>query len=146
MTKISKYITKLGWLVWFGCAGPGFWDPVMWHPIFQGYCPLALGGLNPLLPDSWSSRLPGINMLTYSFLLFSGLLSRNSKESKRLLKVIIDLLCLGAQMTGFFIWPIVEIGEFLAILCLLKKPRFRKNYLTLSHRCSGIFFRGGRSV
>ena len=29
-------------------------------PIFQGFCPLAQGGLNPLLPDSWSSRLPGI--------------------------------------------------------------------------------------
>ena len=38
-------------------------------------------------------------------------MSRNNKESRRLVKVVIDLLCLGAQATGFFIWPIVEIGR-----------------------------------
>ena len=34
-------------------------------------------------------------------------MSRNNKESKRLLKVIADLVALGAQVTGFFIWPMV---------------------------------------
>ena len=28
-------------LVWFGCAGPGFKDPVMGYPIFQGFSPQA---------------------------------------------------------------------------------------------------------
>ncbi|KAB0798176.1 hypothetical protein PPYR_09169 [Photinus pyralis] len=37
-----------------------------------------------------------------------GLLSRNSKESKCFLKVIIDLLAIAAQATGFVIWLIVE--------------------------------------
>jgi len=40
-----------------------------------------------------------------------GLLSRNTKESRWGFKVFIDVLCLSAQATGFFIWPIVEIGR-----------------------------------
>ena len=32
---------------------------------FSGIFPLAQGGLNPLLPDSWSSRLPGIREGSY---------------------------------------------------------------------------------
>jgi chitin synthase len=40
-----------------------------------------------------------------------GLMSRNNKESRRLIKVIVDLVAIGAQATGFFIWPIVEIGR-----------------------------------
>ena len=38
-------------------------------------------------------------------------MSRNNKESRRLLKVIADLVAIGAQATGFFIWPIVEFGR-----------------------------------
>ena len=40
----------------------------------------------------------------------SGLLSRNNKESRKMMKVMIDLVAIGCQATGFFIWPIVEIG------------------------------------
>jgi hypothetical protein len=45
------------------------------------------------------------------FSYFLGLMSRNNKESKRALKVVVDLVAIGAQATGFFIWPIVEIGR-----------------------------------
>lgn len=38
----------------------------------------------------------------------AGLLSRNHKESQRYIKVIIDLIAIGAQATGFVVWPIVE--------------------------------------
>ena len=38
-------------------------------------------------------------------------MSRNSKESRRLIKIIVDLVAIGAQATGFFIWPIVEFGR-----------------------------------
>ncbi|CAH2005830.1 unnamed protein product [Acanthoscelides obtectus] len=37
-----------------------------------------------------------------------GLLSRNNKESQRFIKVIIDLIAVSAQATGFVVWPIVE--------------------------------------
>lgn len=40
-----------------------------------------------------------------------GLASRNNRESKRFLKVIMDLIAIGGQATGFIIWPIVEIGR-----------------------------------
>ncbi|XP_065164393.1 chitin synthase chs-2 isoform X3 [Atheta coriaria] len=37
-----------------------------------------------------------------------GLLSRSNKESKRFIKVIVDLFAIAAQATGFVVWPIVE--------------------------------------
>nr|ALM23645.1 chitin synthetase 1b [Leptinotarsa decemlineata] len=37
-----------------------------------------------------------------------GLLSRNNKESQRYIKVIIDLIAIAAQATGFIVWPIME--------------------------------------
>ncbi|CAH1115687.1 unnamed protein product [Psylliodes chrysocephalus] len=37
-----------------------------------------------------------------------GLLSRNNKESQRFIKVIIDLIAISAQATGFIVWPIME--------------------------------------
>eukprot|EP00092_Neocalanus_flemingeri_P023256 GFUD01025217.1.p1 GENE.GFUD01025217.1~~GFUD01025217.1.p1 ORF type:complete len:1610 (-),score=293.97 GFUD01025217.1:361-5190(-) len=37
-----------------------------------------------------------------------GLASRHHKESKRFLKVIMDLVAIAGQCTGLFIWPIVE--------------------------------------
>jgi len=37
-----------------------------------------------------------------------GLCSRHPKEGKRFLKVMMDLVAIGGQCTGFFIWPIVE--------------------------------------
>ena len=54
---------------------------------------------------------------------FTGLLSRNTKESRWGFKVFIDVLCLSAQATGFFIWPIVEIGKYLAHV--IEQPIFR---------------------
>ena len=52
-----------------------------------------------------------IHLISILFLFFTGLMSRNNKESKRMLKVILDLVAVGAQATGFFIWPIVEFGR-----------------------------------
>ncbi|KAL1514128.1 hypothetical protein ABEB36_003439 [Hypothenemus hampei] len=37
-----------------------------------------------------------------------GLLSRNNTETSRFLKVIMDLIAISAQATGFIIWPIIE--------------------------------------
>uniref|UniRef100_A0AAR5P4N2 chitin synthase n=1 Tax=Dendroctonus ponderosae TaxID=77166 RepID=A0AAR5P4N2_DENPD len=37
-----------------------------------------------------------------------GLLSRNNKESSRFIKVIMDLVAISAQATGFIVWPIIE--------------------------------------
>lgn len=50
------------------------------------------------------------NCLAFVPALFS-LLSRNNKENRRLIKVIVDLAALGAQATGFFVWPFVEISR-----------------------------------
>ena len=56
---------------------------------------------------------------SHIFIFIAGLLSRHGKESRRGFKVCIDLLCLSAQATGFFIWPIVEIGKKLYLLTFL---------------------------
>ncbi|XP_069941927.1 chitin synthase chs-2 isoform X4 [Cherax quadricarinatus] len=40
-----------------------------------------------------------------------GLLSRTKKESRVALKVIMDLVALACQVTGFVVWPIVEHGK-----------------------------------
>nr|NP_001296068.1 uncharacterized LOC105380296 [Plutella xylostella]API61825.1 chitin synthase 1 [Plutella xylostella]API61826.1 chitin synthase 1 [Plutella xylostella]BAF47974.1 chitin synthase 1 [Plutella xylostella] len=37
-----------------------------------------------------------------------GLLSRNSRDSKRFMKVIVDMAAIGAQVTGFILWPLLE--------------------------------------
>ncbi|KAL0849268.1 hypothetical protein ABMA28_013597 [Loxostege sticticalis] len=37
-----------------------------------------------------------------------GLLSRNSRDSKRFVKVIVDIAAIVAQVTGFIVWPLSE--------------------------------------
>ncbi|XP_038211591.1 chitin synthase chs-2 isoform X1 [Zerene cesonia] len=37
-----------------------------------------------------------------------GLLSRNSRDSKRFVKVIVDIAAIVAQVTGFIVWPLLE--------------------------------------
>ena len=53
------------------------------------------------------------------------LASRHSKESRRFLKVLMDLVAIGGQCTGFFVWPLVEVKikrtiSILLILILLQ--------------------------
>jgi hypothetical protein len=36
------------------------------------------------------------------------MLTRSSEESKRFIKVIVDLVALAAQATGFVVWPLLE--------------------------------------
>nr|XP_045601820.1 chitin synthase chs-2-like isoform X7 [Procambarus clarkii] len=40
-----------------------------------------------------------------------GLLSRTKKESRVALKVMMDVVALACQVTGFVVWPIVEYGK-----------------------------------
>ncbi|XP_045760492.1 chitin synthase chs-2 isoform X2 [Maniola jurtina] len=37
-----------------------------------------------------------------------GLLSRNSRDTKRFMKVIVDIAAIVAQVTGFIVWPLLE--------------------------------------
>ncbi|RVE50442.1 hypothetical protein evm_004867 [Chilo suppressalis] len=37
-----------------------------------------------------------------------GLLSRNSRDNKRFMKVIVDMVAIAAQVTGFIVWPLSE--------------------------------------
>lgn len=37
-----------------------------------------------------------------------GLLSRSSRDSKRFMKVIVDIAAIVAQVTGFIVWPLIE--------------------------------------
>jgi hypothetical protein len=41
----------------------------------------------------------------------SGMLSRSHEQSKRFIKVIVDLVALAAQATGFVVWPLLEGRE-----------------------------------
>ena len=40
-----------------------------------------------------------------------GLLSRNSKESKRFAKSVVDILAIVAQLSGAFLWVIPELNK-----------------------------------
>ena len=62
---VQNLITR-GLLPWFGCVGPGFRDPVMRYPIFQGFSPSTQRGFNFLLPIIWNSRLLGLREGSYS--------------------------------------------------------------------------------
>lgn len=44
-------------------------------------------------------------------LCISGMLTRSHEESKRFIKVIVDLVALAAQATGFVVWPLLEGRE-----------------------------------
>ena len=46
--------------------------------------------------------------MTLFFLSFSGLLSRNKSDSRVFLKVIIDIIALTFQASGFIVWPMIE--------------------------------------
>jgi hypothetical protein len=39
------------------------------------------------------------------------MLTRSHEESKRFIKVIVDLVALAAQATGFVVWPLLEGRE-----------------------------------
>ena len=65
----------------------------------------------------------------------TGLASRHHKEKKRYLKVLVDLLAIGAQATGFFIWPIVEfqndnfVAGILPVAVFLTSAGWWENYV-----------------
>ena len=47
MRNFEMFYFQMVGVVWFGCVGPRFRDPVMRYPIFQGFSPLAQGRLKP---------------------------------------------------------------------------------------------------
>ncbi|XP_066260725.1 chitin synthase chs-2 isoform X1 [Euwallacea similis] len=62
-----------------------------------------------------------------------GLLSRNNKESSRFIKVIMDLIAISAQATGFIVWPIIENRADLWIIpvtILLISMGWWENYIS----------------
>ena len=59
VTQRYEYLVfGLVWFVWTRSRGRKVGVP-------RGILPHVQGGLNPLLPDSWSSRLPGIREGSY---------------------------------------------------------------------------------
>ena len=58
-------------------------------------------------------------------------MSRHGKESKRWMKVMMDLVAIGGQATGFVIWPIVEKGSTwtVPIAILLTSAGWWENYV-----------------
>ena len=71
---------------------------------------------------------------TYLFLVL-GLASRHHKETKRFLKGFVDILAIGAQATGFFMWPIVEfqnesfVAGILPVALFLTSAGWWENYV-----------------
>ncbi|XP_053606189.1 chitin synthase chs-2 isoform X2 [Plodia interpunctella] len=62
-----------------------------------------------------------------------GLLSRSSRDSKRFVKVIVDMAAIVAQVTGFIVWPLLENKPVLwlmpiAALCI--SLGWWENYVT----------------
>lgn len=63
-----------------------------------------------------------------------GLLSRTSKESRRAIKVIIDLLAISAQITGFVVWPLLEnrpILWMIPIAAVMTSCAWWENYVCI---------------
>lgn len=63
-----------------------------------------------------------------------GLLSRSSKEGRRAIKVIIDLLAISAQITGFVVWPLLENRPILwmvPIAAIMTSCAWWENYVCI---------------
>uniref|UniRef100_T1PGZ3 chitin synthase n=1 Tax=Musca domestica TaxID=7370 RepID=T1PGZ3_MUSDO len=61
-----------------------------------------------------------------------GLMSRTSKEGKRFAKMLVDLVALAAQVTGFVIWPLLENRKELWVIpvaCLMISCGWWENYV-----------------
>ncbi|XP_075147009.1 hyaluronan synthase-like protein kkv isoform X1 [Haematobia irritans] len=61
-----------------------------------------------------------------------GLMSRTSKEGKRFAKMLIDLVALAAQVTGFVVWPLLENRKELWVIpvaCLMISCGWWENYV-----------------
>ncbi|XP_071550893.1 chitin synthase chs-2 isoform X4 [Panulirus ornatus] len=80
-----------------------------------------------------------------------GLLSRTRKESRVALKVMMDLLALACQLTGFVVWPIVEYGKdpngwriwLIPLAILLTSFGWWENYVDKHSKFSLIKYYGG---
>lgn len=62
-----------------------------------------------------------------------GLLSRTAKEGRRAIKVIIDLGAVAAQVTGFFVWPLLEDSFelwLIPVACLMISCGWWENYVS----------------
>lgn len=76
-----------------------------------------------------------------------GLLSRSSKEGRRAIKVIIDLLAISAQITGFIVWPLLENRPILwmvPIAAIMTSCAWWENYVCI-HSPIGIVRAMGRA-
>lgn len=63
-----------------------------------------------------------------------GLLSRSSKEGRRAIKVIIDLIAISAQITGFVVWPLLEnrpILWMIPIAAIMTSCAWWENYVCI---------------
>lgn len=63
-----------------------------------------------------------------------GLLSRTANEGRRAIKVIIDLAAVAAQVTGFFVWPLLEGSTELWLIpmaCLMVSCGWWENYVSI---------------
>lgn len=63
-----------------------------------------------------------------------GLLSRSSKEGRRAIKVIIDLLAISAQITGFVVWPLLEnrpILYMVPVAAIMTSCAWWENYVCI---------------
>lgn len=78
-----------------------------------------------------------VQMLTIDFFAFLGilgLLSRSSKEGRRAIKVIFDLLAIAAQITGFIVWPLLENRPILwmvPIAAIMTSCAWWENYVCI---------------
>ncbi|KAL9891261.1 hyaluronan synthase-like protein kkv isoform 2-T2 [Glossina fuscipes fuscipes] len=62
-----------------------------------------------------------------------GLMSRTSKEGKRFMKMLIDLVAVAAQVTGYVIWPLLENRKELWVIpiaCLMISCGWWENYVS----------------
>lgn len=60
-------------------------------------------------------------------------MSRTTKEGRRAVKVIIDLAAVAAQVTGFFVWPLLEDSFELWLIpfaCLMISCGWWENYVS----------------
>lgn len=72
-----------------------------------------------------------------------GLLSRSNKESKRFVKVIVDLCAIAAQVTGFVIWPLLENKAslwFIPLSCFMISLGWWENYVSKQSSISKTLF------
>jgi chitin synthase len=74
-------------------------------------------------------------MLKFIAFFIAGLLSEHGSVNKAVLRIVIDIVALAAQISGFVVWPLIEGGRqpalwFIPLALLLTSFGWWENFVS----------------